>query len=286
MARWSTRVGRRARPWTRPRSACRSGRAGQSAAPCKAYPGQTSYVTVDGTSMLLRTIDEPGKHVQYLCAQNFRGLALSVSLDLNVPGTNDRPLPDAAAVGGVLAVVRHLHLFGPDVADWPGAAAVTYAGQVGLTDLVLEVVTFLDVSDELRLHRIPSELCWSRSTTAWRARNESPSKTSPTSPSPACLIQTGTRPGGSTPGPTAARRLTVPSCRPSRTNELIAADEAAVAIIRGGNVTPRPRPHHDPPARRRADHIVLATQADDHRRLVAAFRESAQALLTGPDLPY
>jgi hypothetical protein len=93
--------------------------AGRGGIPCKVYPGQSSYVTVDGTSMLLRTIDQPGKHVQYLCAQNFRGLALYISLDLNVPGTNDRPLPAASKVGGVLAVVRHLHLFGPDVADWP-----------------------------------------------------------------------------------------------------------------------------------------------------------------------
>jgi hypothetical protein len=93
--------------------------AGLGSVPCMVYAGQTSYVTVDGVSMLLRTIDEPGKHVQSLCSRNFRGLALSVTLDRGVPGTNDRPLPDAAKVGGVLAVFRHLHLFGPDVADWP-----------------------------------------------------------------------------------------------------------------------------------------------------------------------
>jgi DNA-binding transcriptional LysR family regulator len=68
-------------------------------------------------------------------------------------------------------------------------------------------------------------------------------------------------------------------------NELIAAGQA-VAIIPGGNVTTRPDlttiPLHDiEPSR-----IVLATRADDRRRLVAAFRKSAQALLTGPDLPY
>jgi len=93
--------------------------AGRGSVPCKVYAGQTSYVTVDGVRMLLRTIDEPGKHIQTLCAQNFRGVAVSVSLDLNVPGTNDRSLPGAAKVGGVFAVVRHLHLFGPDMADWP-----------------------------------------------------------------------------------------------------------------------------------------------------------------------
>jgi hypothetical protein len=80
--------------------------AGQGSVPCNVYPGQTSHVTVDGVSMLLRTIDEPGKHVQSLCAQNFRGLAVSVSLDLGVPGTHDRPLPNAAKIGGVLFANR------------------------------------------------------------------------------------------------------------------------------------------------------------------------------------
>jgi hypothetical protein len=86
---------------------------------CNYYPGQTSSVTVDGVAMRLRTIDQPYKHAQYLCAQNFHGLAVFISLDGNVPGTSDRPLPDAATVGGVLTVFRHLHLFRPDVADWP-----------------------------------------------------------------------------------------------------------------------------------------------------------------------
>jgi len=93
--------------------------AGRGSVPCKSYAGQTSSVTVEGVRMLLRTIDQPGKHVQALCAQNFRGVAVSVSLDLNVPGTDDRPLPGGAKVGGVFAVVRHLHLFGPNLADWP-----------------------------------------------------------------------------------------------------------------------------------------------------------------------
>jgi hypothetical protein len=93
--------------------------AGRGSIPCKVYAGQTSYVTVDGVRMLLRTIDEPGKHIQSLCAQNLRGVAVSVTLDLNVPGTNHRPLPGASKVGGVFVVFQHLHLFGPDVADWP-----------------------------------------------------------------------------------------------------------------------------------------------------------------------
>ena len=66
--------------------------------------------------------------------------------------------------------------------------------------------------------------------------------------------------------------------------ELIAAGQA-VAIIPAGvrTVSPRPDlttvPLHDV----EPSHVVLATRADDHSRLVAAFRKSAQALLSGPD---
>jgi DNA-binding transcriptional LysR family regulator len=64
-------------------------------------------------------------------------------------------------------------------------------------------------------------------------------------------------------------------------NELIAAGQA-VAIIPAGKVSLRPDlttiPLHDV----EPSHVVLATRADDRRRLVAAFRKSAQALLTGP----
>lgn len=65
--------------------------------------------------------------------------------------------------------------------------------------------------------------------------------------------------------------------------ELIAAGQA-VAIIPAGlrTVSPRPDlttvPLHDV----EPSHVVLATRAGDHSRLVAAFRKSAQALLTGP----
>jgi DNA-binding transcriptional LysR family regulator len=67
--------------------------------------------------------------------------------------------------------------------------------------------------------------------------------------------------------------------------ELIAAGQA-VAIIPAGvrTVSPRPDlttvPLHDV----EPSHVVLATRAGDHSRLVAAFRKSAQALLSGPDL--
>jgi hypothetical protein len=87
--------------------------------PCKYFAGQSSYLTLDGARALLRTIDEPDKHVQVLCAPDFRGLQVSISLDQNVPGTSDRPLPDAGKVGGVVSVFQHVHLYGGDVASWP-----------------------------------------------------------------------------------------------------------------------------------------------------------------------
>jgi DNA-binding transcriptional LysR family regulator len=67
-------------------------------------------------------------------------------------------------------------------------------------------------------------------------------------------------------------------------NELIAAGQA-VAIIPGGNFSPRPDLTTIPLDDVEPSHVVLATRADDRRRLVAAFRKSAQAFLTGPALP-
>jgi DNA-binding transcriptional LysR family regulator len=66
--------------------------------------------------------------------------------------------------------------------------------------------------------------------------------------------------------------------------EVIAAGQA-VAIIPAGVRTASPRPDlttvplHDV----EPSHVVLATRADDRSRLVADFRKSALALLTGPD---
>jgi DNA-binding transcriptional LysR family regulator len=66
--------------------------------------------------------------------------------------------------------------------------------------------------------------------------------------------------------------------------EVIAAGQA-VAIIPAGVRTASPRPDlttvplHDV----EPSHVVLATRADDRSRLVADFRKSARALLTGPD---
>ena len=65
--------------------------------------------------------------------------------------------------------------------------------------------------------------------------------------------------------------------------ELIAAGQA-VAIIPAGvrTVSPRPDLTTVPLYGVEPSHVVLATRADDRSRLVAAFRKSAQALLTGP----
>jgi DNA-binding transcriptional LysR family regulator len=66
--------------------------------------------------------------------------------------------------------------------------------------------------------------------------------------------------------------------------ELIAAGQA-VAIIPAGvrTVSPRPDLTTVPLDDVEPSHVVLATRAGDHSRLVAAFRKSAQALLSGPD---
>jgi DNA-binding transcriptional LysR family regulator len=66
--------------------------------------------------------------------------------------------------------------------------------------------------------------------------------------------------------------------------EVIAAGQA-VAIIPAGVRTASPRPDLTtvPLYDVEPSHVVLATRADDRSRLVAAFRRSAQALLTGPD---
>ncbi len=85
---------------------------------CDIVAGQSQHVTIDGAQALLRTIDEPGKHWQSLCAPDVDSLSLLIELDLNIPGTNDTPLPGGSRVGGLLTVFSHLRLLGPDVANW------------------------------------------------------------------------------------------------------------------------------------------------------------------------
>jgi hypothetical protein len=85
---------------------------------CNYVAGQSWYVTLDGARVMLRTIDQPYKHWEELCAPDVRGLSVYITLDTNVPSTNDRPLPGGRALGGVVKVFRHLTLLGPDVKDW------------------------------------------------------------------------------------------------------------------------------------------------------------------------
>jgi hypothetical protein len=92
--------------------------AAQGSSPCKFVAGQSGYVRVDGARAMLRTIDEPGKHVQYLCAPDAHGLQFYLSLDLANPNTSDTPLPGSHTVGDLLKVFSHMRLLGPDVANW------------------------------------------------------------------------------------------------------------------------------------------------------------------------
>jgi hypothetical protein len=85
---------------------------------CKFITGQSQYVAIDGAQGTLRTIDEPGKHWQDLCSSDVHGMQLDLSLDLNVPGTSDTPLPGARNLGGVLEIFQHLRLLEPSPAGW------------------------------------------------------------------------------------------------------------------------------------------------------------------------
>jgi hypothetical protein len=92
--------------------------AGAGPAVCSFAGAPSRHLKLDGAQASLLTTDVPYNHQQSLCAPDVRGLGVFMSLDLSVPGTKDTPLPDAAQVGGLLAVLKHLHLLGPDVADW------------------------------------------------------------------------------------------------------------------------------------------------------------------------
>ncbi|MGR6974972.1 LysR family transcriptional regulator [Streptomyces cynarae] len=64
--------------------------------------------------------------------------------------------------------------------------------------------------------------------------------------------------------------------------ELIADGQAVAVIPAGDRTSPRPDLAVVPLRGVEPSHVVLATRADDHNRLVAAFRKCAQAHLTGP----
>ena len=75
-------------------------------------------MTIDGAEAMLRTIDQSYKHWQELCIPDVHGLQVLVELDLNVPGTNDTPLPGGPEVSSILTIFGHLRLLGPDVRNW------------------------------------------------------------------------------------------------------------------------------------------------------------------------
>jgi hypothetical protein len=84
---------------------------------CKFVAGQSQYVTLDGVKAVLRTLSEPGKGYQSLCATKVNGLQVYVDLDTTEP-TSNTPLPGVAGLGGALGVAKALHLLGTDPANW------------------------------------------------------------------------------------------------------------------------------------------------------------------------
>jgi hypothetical protein len=84
---------------------------------CNFVPGQSSYITVDGVQAMLRIMDQVGKHWQSLCIPDVDGLTVYMVMDVWSEGSDDKPLPGWPSQG-VLAVFEHMHLLGPDVANW------------------------------------------------------------------------------------------------------------------------------------------------------------------------
>jgi hypothetical protein len=84
---------------------------------CKYVAGQSAAVTLDGAPALLRTLDDPDKHWQSLCANDVGGVQPYLTLDLNTPGSN-APLPGGDQLGTLLTVFGNVHLLGPDPTSW------------------------------------------------------------------------------------------------------------------------------------------------------------------------
>jgi hypothetical protein len=84
---------------------------------CKFVAGQSSYITVDGVRAVLRNMIPVGKHTQYLCIPDVDGLSVGIGMDVWSEGSDSKPLPGWPSQG-VLAMFRHMHLLGPDVANW------------------------------------------------------------------------------------------------------------------------------------------------------------------------
>jgi hypothetical protein len=84
---------------------------------CNDIAGQSTSTTLDGAPALLRTLNEPDKHWQSLCANDIDGVQPYLTLDLNTPGSN-APLPGSGEFGSLLAVFGSVRLLGPDPAAW------------------------------------------------------------------------------------------------------------------------------------------------------------------------
>lgn len=80
---------------------------------CQFIPRQSRYVTVDG----VKGIMQANAYYQQLCVSNVNGETLQVSLKLGNSGTG-AAVPGVTAIGGVLGIVKHLHLLGPDQGAW------------------------------------------------------------------------------------------------------------------------------------------------------------------------
>jgi hypothetical protein len=85
---------------------------------CKFVTGQSTTETLDGAAALLRTLNEPDKDWQSLCANNIDGVQPYLTLDLNTPGS-DAPLPgETGEFANLLKVFGSLRLLGPNPAAW------------------------------------------------------------------------------------------------------------------------------------------------------------------------
>jgi hypothetical protein len=82
-------------------------------ATCQFVKGLSRYVTVDGVKVIV----QGSSSGQSLCVSDLDGLYVWVLLDLRIvgPGT---VIPGAAAFGGVVGLVQHLHLLGTQVSGW------------------------------------------------------------------------------------------------------------------------------------------------------------------------
>jgi len=84
---------------------------------CKIVPGQWSRTHIQRARAAVSTVDEPGIHVQQVCAEDVAGLYLWLSLDRDVPRTS-RPVPGAARLGGAVRLAGRLRLLGAGSAGW------------------------------------------------------------------------------------------------------------------------------------------------------------------------